>query len=84
MEGLRQIDELNNIRHQLPELSARLAVPHPLKASLRDLSPTELDIFQLAYNHGTMATVFNKSPSTDFETAQAVLKLLHAGFLRNE
>ena len=84
MEGLRQIDELNNIRHQLPELSARLAVPHPLKPALRDLSAIDLDVLQIAYNHGTMTTVFNKSPSTDFETAQAVLKLLHAGYLRTE
>ncbi|MCC6553814.1 MAG: DUF4388 domain-containing protein [Polyangiaceae bacterium] len=84
MEGLRQVDELNNIRHQLPDLAARLAVPHPLKGALRDLSPAELEIFQIAYNHGTMTAVFNKSPSTDFETAAAVLKLLHGGYLRAE
>lgn len=84
MEGLRQIDELNNIRHLLPDLGARMVLPQPLKAPLRDLGPIDLDVFQIAYNFGHLATVFNKSPSTDFETAQAVLKLLQGGYLRVE
>ncbi|HVK67546.1 MAG TPA: DUF4388 domain-containing protein, partial [Polyangium sp.] len=37
MEGLRQIDELNALRHKLPDLDTRLLVPHPLGPSLRDL-----------------------------------------------
>src|SRR6185369_2843291 len=52
MEGLRQIDELNNIRHQLPELSARLVISQPLKLPLRDLAPMELDVLQIAHNNG--------------------------------
>ncbi|AKT39782.1 DUF4388 domain-containing protein [Chondromyces crocatus] len=84
MDGLRQIDELNNIRHQLPDLTAQLTVPHPLKPQLRDLTPTDLDVFQIAYNHRLMATVLNKSPATDLETAQSVLKLIQGGYLRAE
>ncbi|WP_044251384.1 DUF4388 domain-containing protein [Chondromyces apiculatus] len=84
MDGLRQIDELNNIRHQLPELSAQLVVPHPLKPLLRDLSHVELDVFQIAFNQRLMAAVLNKCPATDLETAQAVLKLIQGGYLRVE
>lgn len=84
MEGLRQIDELNNIRHLLPDLTAHLTIPHPLKPALRDLGPVELDVFQIAFNHRLMATVLNKCPATDLETAQAVLKLIQGGYLRVE
>jgi hypothetical protein len=84
MEGLRQIDELNAIRHKLPTLETRLVLVHPLRPLLRDLEKTELDIVQLAYNHGHLATILNKSPATDLDTAKAVLKLLSTGFLRPE
>jgi hypothetical protein len=81
MEGLRQIDELNAIRDRLPDLGAQLYVPRPLEPKLALLSPLELDVFQIAYNHEQLATVLNQSPGTDLETAKAVLHLLEAGFL---
>jgi pSer/pThr/pTyr-binding forkhead associated (FHA) protein len=84
MEGLRQIDELNNIRHKLPELTTRLLIPHPLRPPLRDLQGTDLEVFQLAHNHGHLATILNKSSATDLDTATSVLKLLQAGYLRTE
>ena len=82
MEGLRQLDELNALRHKLPDLDTRLIVPHPLGPALRELSPTEIEVFQLAYNHGHLALVLNKSQATDLDTTQAVIKLISAGFLR--
>ncbi len=84
MEGLRQIDELNNIRHKLPDLGTVLLIPQPLRPQLRDLQPAELDVLQLAYNHGHLATILNKSQATDLDTAQSVLKLIAAGYLRAE
>jgi hypothetical protein len=84
MEGLRQIDELNHIRHKLPDLAARLLIAHPLRAPLRALSPAELDALQLAYNFGHLATILNKSPATDLDTANTVLKLIEGGYLRPE
>ena len=84
MEGLRQIDELNNIRHRLPDLAARLVIVHPLRSALRELTPLDLDILQLAWNHGHLATVLNKSSATDLETATSVLKLVSGGYLRPE
>lgn len=84
LEGLRQIDELNAIRDKLPELEARLVMPHPLEAPLRELGALELEVLQLAYNHQHLATVLNQSPATDLDTAKAVLTLIDGGYLRPE
>jgi hypothetical protein len=65
-------------------LGARLLLPHPLDLPLRELSPLELDVLQLAYNHQHLATILNQSPATDLDTARAVLNLLEAGYLRVE
>jgi len=54
----------------------------PLTPALRVLSPVELDVFQTAYNSGHLAVVLNKSPATDLETTQALLKLISAGYLK--
>lgn len=82
MEGLRQIDELNAIRHKLPDLDARLSIVHPLISPLRDLGEKELDVLQLALNFGHVATVLNKNPATDLETAQQLLKLIASGYIQ--
>lgn len=82
MEGMRQMDELNNIRPRLPDPSSRLILPRPLKPRLRDLAPAELDTFQLALNFGVLSAVIDKSQATDFEAARSLLKLIDAGYLR--
>jgi hypothetical protein len=82
MEGMRQLDEFNRIRHELPELGARIAINAPLIPPLRDLKPAELDVLQLAHNCGVFETVLNKSLATDLETAEIVLKLMKSSYLR--
>jgi hypothetical protein len=84
MEGIRQLDEFNRLRTELPELNARLVVMSPLIPPLRDLKPEELDVLQLAHNYGHMETVLNKSLATDLETVEIVLKLLKGSYLRSE
>lgn len=84
IEGMRQMDEFNRIRDDLPGLAARISVPSPLIPPLRDLKPSELDVLQLAHNCGTFETVLNKSLATDLETADIVLKLVKASYLRVE
>jgi pSer/pThr/pTyr-binding forkhead associated (FHA) protein len=84
MEGMRQLDEFNRIREELPDLAARLGIPSPLMPPLRDLKPEELDVLQLAHNYGTFETVLNKSLATDLETAEIVLKLVKGSYLRVE
>ncbi len=82
IDGMRQMDEFNRIRDQLPEPSARIKIPVPLLSALRDLSREELDVLQLAHNQGTFGTVLNRSATTDYETAATVLKLMKANYLR--
>jgi pSer/pThr/pTyr-binding forkhead associated (FHA) protein len=84
MEGLRQLDEFNELRDQLPDLHSRLVLATPLAAPLRELKPAELDLIQLAHNYGHLETVMNKSQATDLETVQIILKLLKQQYLRAE
>jgi hypothetical protein len=82
MESVRQLDELNSLKDQLPALSAQLAVPAPLSPPLRNLSAEELDVLQLAHNCGRFGAVLDKSQASDLETARIVLKLVEARYLR--
>jgi hypothetical protein len=84
IEGMRQLDEFNRIRDDLPDLAARVSVNSPLIPPLRDLRPEELDVLQLAHNYGVFETVLNKSLATDLETAEIVLKLIKSSYLRTE
>jgi hypothetical protein len=81
---LRQLDELNAFRDQLPALSARLVLDTPLVPPLRDLNPDDLDVLQLAHNFNRFATLLDKSQATDVDTARIVLKLIQKNYLRVE
>ncbi len=82
MEGIRQMDELAQIKDQLPELTDRLRLELPLRPSLRDLSPQELDVIQLVHNYEYLEQVLNRSTTSDLDTAQAILKLMRGNYLR--
>ncbi|HEY1694778.1 MAG TPA: DUF4388 domain-containing protein [Polyangiaceae bacterium] len=84
MDGMRQLDEFNRIREDLPDLAARIAMNTPIIPPLRDLKPDELDVLQLAHNYGVFETVLNKSLATDLDTAEIVMKLIKASYLRVE
>lgn len=84
MEGIRQLDEFNRLKEELPELNAKLVMCSPLIPPLRELKPEELDVLQLAHNYGHLETLLNKSLATDLETVEIVLKLLKANYLRAE
>lgn len=84
MEGMRQLDELNRLRDQLPDVRTRLRVPQPLTPPLRSLSPNELDVLQLAHNHGFVEPVLNQSLLSDLEAAEALIKLVQNGYLRTD
>jgi pSer/pThr/pTyr-binding forkhead associated (FHA) protein len=81
MEGMRQLDEMNRIAGELPPRSSALGLPSPLVAPLKELQPPELDTLQLVLNHGTLQAVLDRSPRTDLETAESVLKLLQKDYL---
>ncbi len=84
MESLRQLDELNAFRDQLPALSARLVLDTPVVPPLRDLSPEDLDVLQLAHNFNRFGTLLDRSLATDVDTARIVLKLIQKNYLRVE
>jgi pSer/pThr/pTyr-binding forkhead associated (FHA) protein len=82
MEGLRQLDEFNEVRADLPELHTRLVVSAPLVAPLRELKPEELDVLQLALNYGVIETILNKSQATDLDTTRILARLIKQSYLR--
>jgi pSer/pThr/pTyr-binding forkhead associated (FHA) protein len=81
MEGFRQQDDYNLLRGRLPALELRLGLKLPLEPKLQELSPIELDLLQAAINAPSLEAVFDLAPGTDLEAAQAVLSLLHRGYL---
>ena len=84
MEGLRQLDEFNQVRQDLPDMNSRVGIIVPLVPALSALTKPELDILQLAHNYGHLETVLNKSNATDLETVTIVLKLLRGSYIRAE
>jgi pSer/pThr/pTyr-binding forkhead associated (FHA) protein len=81
MEGVRQLDEFRNLQKQLPPLASALAVPTPLAGKLRDLTPSELDTFQLVLDHGQLQKVLDSFPGTDLDAAQNVISLMKREFV---
>lgn len=84
MEAMRQIDELRRLGPDLPPMHSTLTLAVPLIPPLRDLSPEELDVLQLAYNYGHFETVLNKSLASDLETSQILVKLMRSGYLKRD
>lgn len=81
MEGVRQLDEFNNLQHKLPPAHSALAVPTPLAGKLRDLTPPELDTFQLVLDHGHLQAVLDHYPGTDLDAAQNLINLMRREFV---
>ena len=84
MEGMRQLDEFNQLRDSLPDMKARVTISLPLAAALRDLKPEELDILQLVHNYGTIDGVLNKATATDLDTLQGLVKLIKNKYVHSE
>jgi hypothetical protein len=81
MEGVRQLDEFRNLQKALPPLGSPLAVPTPLAGKLRDLTPSELDTFQLVLDHGQLQKVLDNFPGTDLDAAQNIISLMKREFV---
>jgi hypothetical protein len=82
MEGMRQLDEMRRLGDALPPLQSQVSVAHPLETPLRDASPEELDVIQLALNHDTLVGMMNFSGKPDPEVAEVVVALLEKGYLK--
>ncbi len=83
MEGSRQQDELNAIRGRLPAMTAALSLKTPLEPKLRELSPGELDLLQVALNGSSLDAVFDAASGTDLETAKGIIALIQRGYLES-
>ena len=81
MEGMRQLDEYHRIEPELPGRADPLSLSVPLDPALKDLDPNELDLLQLAINQGSLQGVLDRSPKSDFETADKLLGLIKRGYL---
>lgn len=81
IEAMRQLDELNRLRGQLPGEAVPVRLAHPLTPALRDLSPAALDLLQLAHNQGSVAGVLDTALGTDLETAEGLSDLFARGYL---
>jgi hypothetical protein len=81
MEGVRLLDEYRQIEASVPPVDAALAVPTPLAGKLRDLTPVELDVFQLVLDHGQVQSVLDHYQGSDLEAAQVLIGLLRREFV---
>lgn len=81
MEGMRQMDEIRNMENFLPPPGSPLAVPTPLAGRLRELSPEELDVFQLVLDHGSLQKVLDHYPGSDVDCATRLVALMKREFV---
>ena len=81
MEAMREMDEIERIREELPAVHAALHVAKPLETPLRDLSPEQLDTLQLVLNQGRVRGVLDHHPKTDLGAYEAILDLLKANVI---
>ena len=84
MEAMRIIDEIHSIGEDIPPYESVFKLDLPLKNKLRDLSPEQLDVFQLILNDPSMESVLNTSTMDDIETTKAIMHLLHNGYISVE
>ncbi len=81
MEGMRILDEIQNLGPDIPEMNAQVSIPQPLEAPLRDLSPEELDTFQQVLNFGSVSDILNKTDCNDIETMKALRDLIQKDYV---
>lgn len=82
MEAMRQLDEVKRLGPELPPHSAQLELCSPLIPPLRDLTPDQLDVLQIAHNYSRVETVLNKSLAGDVRTSELIVKLIKSGYLK--
>ena len=82
MEAMRQLDEIRRLTPELPDIKAALEISRPLNVSLRELSPDQLDLLQLAHNLESLEDVLDHSPLTDLDVYEGMFHLHENGYIR--
>jgi hypothetical protein len=80
MEGLRQLDEIRNLKGKLPPMETELVIVTPLTAKLTDLSPEQLEIFQLIHNYRTIQDVIDMTSMDTSKAANIIMGLLKKSY----
>ncbi len=80
MEGLRQLDEIRNLKDKLPPMETDLVIVTPLTAKLADLSPEQLEVFQLIHNYSVIQDVIDMAPMDTSEAANIIMTLLKKSY----
>lgn len=82
MEGFRQRDEFEHLKHKLPKLDARIEPTLPMTKPLRDLPPAELDVFQAVLGGANLRVLLDGATLTDLDVATALMALFEKGYLK--
>ncbi len=81
MEGMRVMDEINRLGSALPPLEAHLSLVSLLEKPLKDLTPEQLDVLQLAHNVGSVQLILDRSPYSDIDTYEILIHLQQECYL---
>lgn len=81
MEGMRILDEIRAIGDDVPAYDDNMGIIAPLEAKLRDLTPEQLDMFQLVINYSSIAEILNHSETDDIETMQTLVNLIRNHYI---
>lgn len=81
MDGMRYLDEINNLGPDVPSMETRLSINQPLIPPLRALTPELLDTMQLIHNCTLVETILNTSLASDLETFQDLVYLLQNDYV---
>jgi hypothetical protein len=82
LEGVRQLDELNNLGSELPSLDATITLATPLPGRLAELEDHDLDFLQMALDYGTVRRILDHFPGTDFEGCTFLLGMVGRKYLK--
>ena len=81
MEAMRISDETHAIGDDIPPYESVFKLNIPFKSKLRDLSPDQLDVFELLLADPAMEAILNSSEKDDIETTKAIMHLLRNGYI---
>ncbi len=84
MEGMRQLDEFNEVKSGLPAMNERIQIASPLPLRLRELPPELLDTLEFVLAPCAVVSVFNRSSLADVDTAKNLIKLIDKGVVQRQ
>jgi pSer/pThr/pTyr-binding forkhead associated (FHA) protein len=85
MDGLRELDEIERLRPDLPPDETKLVLLRPMTSKLRELLPSTLDILQAVHNAGTVAGTMDGFPDlADLDVAMEIVLLVQKGYIKGE